>query len=139
MCGIAGEIRWDGQAADARAVAVMSDVLARRGPDYSGLRASGPVALGHRRLEVIDPSPLGDTPGDVDPVSLHHYMTLHGIVPAPRTILAAVEKLPAATVRVIERDGTTRSRTYWDPPFERTDDEAAMSGHEWQEAVLDSL
>src|SRR4051812_6720074 len=62
MCGIAGEIRWDGQAADARAVAVMSDVLARRGPDDSGLWASGPVALGHRRLEVIDPSPLGRQP-----------------------------------------------------------------------------
>ena len=33
-------------------------------------------------------------------------MTFHSVVPAPRTILAGVRKLPPATVRMIEPDGT---------------------------------
>ena len=34
----------------------------------------------------------------IDPVALHHYLTFHAVVPAPRTILAGVQKLPPATV-----------------------------------------
>ena len=33
----------------------------------------------------------------VDPVALHHYLSLHAIVPPPRTILRGVRKLPPAT------------------------------------------
>src|SRR4051794_28202285 len=62
MCGIAGEIRWDGAAADVPAVATMTDALTPRGPDDCGVWASGPVALGHRRLAIIDPSPLAKQP-----------------------------------------------------------------------------
>ena len=54
MCGIAGEIRFDGNFADAGAVAKMLDVLAPRGPDGTGVVARGPVAFGHRRLKIID-------------------------------------------------------------------------------------
>lgn len=54
MCGIAGEIRIDGAFADTAAVARMTEALAPRGPDGSGLFAQGPVALGHRRLTIID-------------------------------------------------------------------------------------
>ena len=31
--------------------------------------------------------------------ALHHYMSFHAVVPAPRTILQGVRKLPPATVR----------------------------------------
>ena len=34
-------------------------------------------------------------------------MTFHSVVPAPRTILAGVRKLPPATVRTVEPDGTS--------------------------------
>ncbi|MFZ2101905.1 MAG: N-acetylglutaminylglutamine amidotransferase [Oricola sp.] len=54
MCGIAGEIRTDGAFADTAAVARMTEMLAPRGPDGSGLLAQGRVAFGHRRLKIID-------------------------------------------------------------------------------------
>jgi asparagine synthase (glutamine-hydrolysing) len=54
MCGICGELRFDGMAPDMPAVARMSDKLARRGPDHSGTYQDGPLAFGHRRLSIID-------------------------------------------------------------------------------------
>ena len=54
MCGIAGLIRFDGGFADTAAVSRMVDAMEPRGPDGSGLYAQGPVALGHRRLKIID-------------------------------------------------------------------------------------
>ena len=62
MCGICGEIRFDGQAADVAAVARMTDAMTSRGPDADGVVAHGPVALGHRRLSIIDLSARGAQP-----------------------------------------------------------------------------
>ena len=45
---------FDGRRADAAAVARMTDRLAPRGPDGAGIVAHGRVALGHRRLKIID-------------------------------------------------------------------------------------
>ena len=53
-------------------------------------------------------------------------MTFHSVVPAPRTILTGVRKLPPATVRVVEPDGATRDTVYWTPEFTR--DPAAATG-----------
>ena len=54
MCGIAGELRFDGTAPDQAGLRRMVARLARRGPDGEGLHVDGPVALGHRRLAIID-------------------------------------------------------------------------------------
>ncbi|MCW2310306.1 N-acetylglutaminylglutamine amidotransferase [Rhodoferax antarcticus] len=54
MCGICGELRFDGKTPDMAAIGRMSDKLARRGPDHAGTYSDGPVALGHRRLSIID-------------------------------------------------------------------------------------
>jgi asparagine synthase (glutamine-hydrolysing) len=54
MCGIAGEIRFDGRIADADAVATMMRSQARRGPDSCGQLMRGRVGLGHQRLKIID-------------------------------------------------------------------------------------
>jgi len=62
MCGICGELRLDGAAADVTAVGRMTQQMHRRGPDGSGVHAAGPVALGHRRLKVIDLSECGAQP-----------------------------------------------------------------------------
>ena len=62
----------------------------------------------------------------VDPVALHHYLSFHSIVPAPRTILRGVRKLPPATVMVVEPDGRRRERRYWDPPFERAHEDWSL-------------
>ncbi|MFD0689278.1 N-acetylglutaminylglutamine amidotransferase [Actinomadura fibrosa] len=252
MCGLSGEVRLDGAAADVEAVARMAAVMEPRGPDGAGVWASGRVALGHRRLKIIDLSDRGAQPmvdsdlgltavfngclynypelreellaegyrffstsdtevlvkayhrwgrdcvdrfkgmfafaiverdsgtvvlgrdrlgikplyltrgggrirfastlpallagggvdTDLDPVALHHYMTFHSVVPAPRTILKGVEKLPPATVRTIPADGGRETdHIYWRPGFTR----ASAPGHremgraEWSEAVLAAL
>ncbi|MCW2732671.1 MAG: asparagine synthase, glutamine-hydrolyzing [Mycobacterium sp.] len=62
MCGICGEIRFDGSSADVSAVARMTDAMASRGPDADGVVAYGPIALGHRRLAIIDLSQCGAQP-----------------------------------------------------------------------------
>ncbi|WP_321502278.1 N-acetylglutaminylglutamine amidotransferase [Breoghania sp.] len=249
MCGICGEIHFDGAPASAARLERMTDALAPRGPNGAGIVTRGAVGLGHRRLKIIDLSekaaqpfvdtglgltiafngciynyeelrralqakghvfastgdtevilkawaewgpaavpklhgmfafaiheresgrvtlvrdrfgikPLylaetgktlrfastlpallaaGDVDTDIDPVALHHYMSWHAVVPAPRTILKGVRKLPAATIRVIEPDGRTSDEIYWKPVFERTSEDLARSGEEWRDMVLDSL
>ena len=54
MCGLSGEITFDGTYADTRAVSRMTDAMAPRGPDASGLFAQSRCAFGHRRLKIID-------------------------------------------------------------------------------------
>jgi len=246
MCGIGGELRFDGGAADAEAVRRMLPCLQARGPDGEGFWQHGPVAFGHRRLKIIDlseagrqpmtddalgltlvfngciynyqelraelrgygytffstsdtevimkayhrwgtgcvthflgmfafavaehqtgrvvlardrlgikPMYLAETParlrfastlpallaaGDVDTsldkTALQHYMTFHSVVPAPRTIVAGVRKLPPATIRVIEPDGTSTDTVYWAASFTRT---LTMTRAEWAAAVHEKL
>ena len=249
MCGICGEITFDHRAASAASVQRMADALAPRGPDGEGIVARGRVALGHRRLSIIDLSSRAEQPmvdselgltiafngciynfealreelsglgyrffsggdtevilkayhawgegcverligmfafviheretgrvvmardrfgikplylaespgrlrfasslpallaaGDVDTaidrVALHRYMSFHAVVPAPETILKGVRKLPPATVRVIEADGTSRERRYWTLSFDRSADDIRLPAAEWEERILASL
>ncbi len=62
MCGICGEIRFDGAPPRVEAVAAMADVLRPRGPDGAGLFQAGNLAVGHRRLRVIDLSEHAQQP-----------------------------------------------------------------------------
>ncbi len=249
MCGFSGELRLDGRTADVAAVARMTDEMAARGPDGNGVWSSGPVALGHRRLSIIDLSACGSQPmqdahlgltavfngciynyqqlreqlrgegyeffstsdtevlfkayhcwgpgfverlqgmfafviherdtgrvvlgrdrfgikplyvsedasrlrfastlpalvagggvdTSIDPVALHHYLTFHSVVPAPRTILNGVRKVPPATVMTLEPDGTRTERVFWEPDFTRDPDAAGRSEQDWQDEVLSSL
>ena len=245
MCGIAGEIRFDGRQASADRVRRMMDAQERRGPDSHGLADFGRVVFGHRRLKIVDLSdkaaqpmldeqtgrsivfngciynhdelreelrgrghrfyslsdtevilrafnewgggcverlngmfafaihdpssgdvfmardrlgikPLyfmeeagslcfassltaltttSDTELNVDPVALHHYMTFHSVVPAPRTILEQVRKLPPATRLTIKADGQRREEVYWSPQFRRLNGDASVDFDEWRERV----
>ncbi|MFI8503842.1 N-acetylglutaminylglutamine amidotransferase [Streptomyces sp. NPDC085524] len=248
MCGLSGELRWDGGRPDLAAVERMTDALERRGPDGRGAWSQGAVALGHRRLKIIDLSERGGQPmtdphlgltavfngcvynhrelrvrlegmghrffsesdtevllkayaqwgrrcvdflvgmfafvvaehrtgrvvlardrlgikplyvtedtdrlrfasslpallagggvdTSVDPLALHHYLSWHGTVPAPRTVLAGVRKLPPATVRVIESDGSHEDHCYWQPSYTRRP-ELGEDPALWREAVHDAL
>lgn len=89
MCGIAGDVRFDGAFADARAIASMMDVLAPRGPDGAGLEARGPVAFGHRRLRIIDLSDKAAQPM-VDP-ELGLTLTFNGCIYNYPELRAALE------------------------------------------------
>lgn len=249
MCGICGEIRFDGSPADVAGIGRMNDAMGRRGPDGSGSFSQGRVGLGHRRLSIIDlsarggqpmvdselglsvvfngciynykelrreleghgyrffsasdtevvlkafhrwgpdcvqrlsgmfafavadrdrgevtlardrfgikPLYLAEVPGalrfassvkallaagsvdtEIDPVALHHYLSFHSVVPAPRTIYRGVRKLPPATVCTIDGEGRRRQHRYWDPPFERDPERAGWSELDWQDALLDRL
>ena len=247
MCGIAGEFRFDGVAPVRLRLERMVAKLARRGPDGEGLHFDGPVALGHRRLAIIDLSershqPMLDTTlglalvfngtiynypqlraeligkghvfhsdGDtevilrayaewgeacvsrlhgafafglwdaraqklllardrlgikplyfsqdagsirfastpqallaggeintgIDPIALHHHFTLHAVVPAPRTLLAGIRKLPPATALLIDRQGRSQTRQYWQLDARRP--EKPLTETEWTEVIHAAL
>ena len=246
MCGICGELRFDGAPPDMQAVERMSEQLARRGPDHAGTFADGPLAFGHRRLAIIDLSPIADQPmvdsalqlamvfngtiynyqelrteligmgyaffseGDsevilkayhawgeqcvqrfygmfafaiwdlrkghraslflardrfgikplyltqdggrlrfasslpallagggvdtrLDPVALHHHFTLHTVVPAPRTVLRGVRKLPPATTMTVRMDGSITQQVYW--ALDATRPAQPLTEAEWLDAT----
>lgn len=62
MCGICGIIDWKRKEIDREAFLAMRDVMSDRGPDDSGVLWEAGVALGHRRLSIIDLSPAGRQP-----------------------------------------------------------------------------
>src|SRR5688572_24464890 len=64
MCGIAGFLSTPHTSIERGVVAWMTQALSHRGPDDSGewIDAAVGVALGHRRLSIVDLSPLGHQP-----------------------------------------------------------------------------
>ncbi|HSZ15147.1 MAG TPA: asparagine synthase (glutamine-hydrolyzing) [Solirubrobacteraceae bacterium] len=65
MCGICGILAFsDGFACDERVTVAMRDAMIHRGPDDAGVWVSpgGRVALGHRRLSIVDVSHSGHQP-----------------------------------------------------------------------------
>jgi asparagine synthase (glutamine-hydrolysing) len=54
VCGISGYLSLAGERADAGIIRRMTATLRHRGPDDEGFYVEGPVALGHRRLRIID-------------------------------------------------------------------------------------
>jgi asparagine synthase (glutamine-hydrolysing) len=55
-------VRLDGRTPDVAAVSAMAEAMAPRGPDAAGVWSQGRVALGHRRLKIIDLSEAGAQP-----------------------------------------------------------------------------
>ena len=54
MCGIAGILRFDGSSVSPEEIKKMTNEMAHRGPDGEGYFVSQNIALGHRRLSIID-------------------------------------------------------------------------------------
>ncbi len=221
MCGICGDLRFNGVPAAAQSMRPMLDKLARRGPDDEGIWAQGSVAFGQRRLSIIDLSSAGHQPmlngelslvfngciynypelrqqleslghgfqshsdteiilkgyrqwgldcvqhfegmfafaiwdasqqtlfacrdrfgikpfyytlddqglrfasstqallasgvvdKSLDPIALHHLMTLHAVVPAPRTLIQSIRKLEPAHWMMVSANGKVEKRRYW--------------------------
>ena len=247
MCGMCGELRFDGQAPDETTLGRMINKLARRGPDASGQYISGPVAFGHRRLAIIDLSARSSQPmvdstldlvlvfngtiynypelreqlwargyhffsgGDsevilkawaewgedcpqhlqgvfafaiwdvrkqqlflardrfgikplyysitsggvrfastsqallaagglddaIDPVALHHHLSLHAVVPAPRTLLRGLRKLRPAHSLAFSVRGKSGLKRYWQ--LDASSCSEQMSEWEWIEATHEVL
>ncbi|MCL6688434.1 N-acetylglutaminylglutamine amidotransferase [Pseudomonas sp. R3.Fl] len=249
MCGLAGELRFDNQPADLAAVERITHHLAPRGPDAWGFHSEGPVALGHRRLKIMDLAeasgqPMIDTTlglslvfngaiynypelrkelealgyrffsgGDtevllkgyhawgkellprlngmfvfaiwerdarrlfiardrlgikplylarddkrlrfasslpallqgggvdtsLDAEALNLYLNFHAVVPAPRTLLNGVRKLPPATWMSIDADGRSEQHCWWRLEYGCREDERELRLEDWEDRVLDSL
>jgi asparagine synthase (glutamine-hydrolysing) len=89
VCGIFGVWQLDGAPVDKATVIACRDTLTARGPNDAGVYISGPVALAHRRLSIIDLSPLGRMPmsnetGDV-------WATFNGEIYNFQTLRAELE------------------------------------------------
>ena len=54
MCGIAGIVRWDGAPVPEHDIRAMCSAIVHRGPDDEGVYLGDGVALGQRRLSIID-------------------------------------------------------------------------------------
>ena len=62
MCGIAGIFQLNDSSASQTILRRMTDAISHRGPDGEGHYSDGPIALGHRRLAIIDLSAAGHQP-----------------------------------------------------------------------------
>lgn len=62
MCGITGYINLSPEPASLVELRRMTDAIAHRGPDGEGHWIDGGIAIGHRRLSIIDLSPAGHQP-----------------------------------------------------------------------------
>ena len=91
MCGICGYVSREGPAT-ADAVRAMAGTLAHRGPDGEGVHVDGPVALGHRRLSIIDLSEAASEPMTNEDGSL--WLTFNGEIYNFREIRAGARGPP---------------------------------------------
>lgn len=62
MCGIAGTYNLNGKPVSPTLIKRMTDIIAHRGPDGEGHYVEGSLALGHRRLAIIDLTEAGHQP-----------------------------------------------------------------------------
>jgi asparagine synthase (glutamine-hydrolysing) len=64
MCGIAGIVNFRGKPVEQEQISRLLDLMAHRGPDgaRTWFNAERSVALGHRRLAIIDPGASGNQP-----------------------------------------------------------------------------
>ncbi|MBK1704753.1 N-acetylglutaminylglutamine amidotransferase [Halochromatium glycolicum] len=83
----------------------------------------------------------GGISSEIDPVALHNLFTLHAVVPAPRTILSAIRKLPPAHWLRIDADGTKTEGRYWqlDATREPIGSGEPRSEADWVAAIHDAL
>ncbi|MDR1289934.1 MAG: asparagine synthase (glutamine-hydrolyzing), partial [Planctomycetaceae bacterium] len=72
MCGICGAV-WTGlgEPLELPVLDVMTDILAHRGPDDRGTFIDRGVALGHRRLAIVDLTQSGHQPMHNDSETIH--------------------------------------------------------------------
>ncbi len=78
-----------------------------------------------------------DIDTSLDPLALHNLFTLHAVVPAPRTVLKGIRKIPPAHSLMIHSDGRQELKPYWNLVAKRP--EESRSEQEWIDAIHDSL
>lgn len=89
MCGIAGVVNLKGNGVSPVLLKAMTDSLAHRGPDGEGHWIHENVGIGHRRLAIIDLSPLGHQP--MVSADSRYVLTFNGMIYNHREIRAELE------------------------------------------------
>ncbi|WP_419638992.1 asparagine synthetase B family protein, partial [Thiolapillus sp.] len=79
----------------------------------------------------------GGVDTSIDAVALHFQFTLHGVVPAPGTLLNGVRKLEPATWMKIDAHGREITGCYW--RLDATRPEESLSEQEWVDATHGAL
>jgi len=79
----------------------------------------------------------GDVDKTIDHIALHFQYSLHGVIPAPRTILNGVRKLSPATWMIIDERGKVKTQVYW--KLDATTLEQIKTEDEWAEAISEEL
>ncbi len=85
---------------------------------------------------------LLSTPGidkSLDPVGLHHQFTLHGVVPAPHTILKGIRKLEPRHWMVVDPDGQMYKKQYWQLSARRPQTGEKWSDLKTEQAWLEAI
>jgi asparagine synthase (glutamine-hydrolysing) len=62
MCGLSGIFNLSGEPVAHQEITAMNSRLIHRGPDGEGYFVDGPIALGHRRLAILDTSARANQP-----------------------------------------------------------------------------
>lgn len=81
----------------------------------------------------------GDIDGSLDPEALNHYLSFHAVVPAPRTLVKGIEKLPPATWLMVDAQGNRDQATWWSLAYGHDTDEAGLELADWRDRLLASL
>src|SRR5258708_764047 len=95
MCGIAGILHFDHAPSDGSLVRKMTGAMAHRGPDSDGFFLEGEVALGHRRLSIIDLSTAANQPFSDD--SGRYVMVFNGEMYNYREVRSLIKEYPFRT------------------------------------------
>jgi asparagine synthase (glutamine-hydrolysing) len=74
---------------------------------------------------------------EIDAVGLHHQLSLHAVIPAPRTLLKSVKKCQPAYYMTVTADGRVDSRRYWSLSARRPS--RIMSAQDWNDEIHASL
>lgn len=121
MCGITGWVSYDRDlTTEATALHAMTETMACRGPDDRGTWSEGPVALGHRRLAIID------LPGGRQPMS----------VATPEGAVALVYSGETYNFTELRRELERRGHGFTTD----SDTEVVLHGYlEWGDAVAERL
>ncbi|MCZ6798236.1 MAG: N-acetylglutaminylglutamine amidotransferase, partial [Gammaproteobacteria bacterium] len=73
----------------------------------------------------------------IDPVGLHYQLSLHAVIPAPRTILKGIRKCQPAFQMRVTPDGSFSETRYWSLQAHRPSQ--PMSAQEWNDSIHDAL
>ena len=73
----------------------------------------------------------------VNPIALQQQLSLHGVVPAPNTIIKGIQKLKPGSYMILKSDGQIQEKTYWSPNAKRPDRE--VSNEEYIERTHELL